>query len=119
MQRLLCLPLALALTIIAPQLASAQPNSATLQPLPIRQAMRLRPIQPTCQNKRDSLTGNVTAVQGDRITVQSDRGASQSIVLPAASGGQFTNLVGQRVIVNRVICYPEQMIPAPPVPQKW
>lgn len=63
--------------------------------------------------------GNVTAVQGDRITVQPDHRASQSIILPAASGGQFTSLVGQRVIVNRVICYPEQMIPAPPVPQKW
>jgi hypothetical protein len=111
--KLAVLPLALGLVALIPDLArgEALPPSTTI-------AARSTPPS------HAKLVGRVQSVQGATIVMALDNGTTRSVALPNAAGGDFSFLVGQRIVLTEVICVPPIVPPVqtrvPNVtPQKW
>jgi hypothetical protein len=116
--KLVILPLALGLVALIPNLARADalPQTATIA------TQSTTPVYGQAK-----LVGRVERVQGATIVMALDNGTTRSVALPDAAGGDFSFLVGQRIVLTEVICVPPIVPPAgqtqtrvPKVtPQKW
>jgi hypothetical protein len=111
--KLVALPLALGLVALVPDLVRADT-------LPV--AIASRSATPVYGQAK--LVGRVERVQGATIVMALDNGTTRSVALPDAAGGDFSFLVGQRIVLTEVICVPPIVPPVrtrvPNVtPQKW
>jgi hypothetical protein len=113
--KLAVLPLALGLVGLIPDLVRADvlPPSTTIA------ARSTPPV-----SSQAKLIGRVRSVQGATIVMALDNGTTRSVALPDAAGGDFSFLVGKRIVLTEVLCVPPIV---PPVqtrvpnitPQKW
>jgi hypothetical protein len=116
--KLAFMPLALGLVALTPDLARADVVPAEAATIVARSATA--PVYGQAK-----LVGRVQRVQGATIVMALDNGTTRSVALPDAAGGDFSFLVGKRIVLTEVICTPPIVKSPPPIitqtitPQKW
>jgi hypothetical protein len=112
--KLAFLPLALGLIALTPELARADVVS------PVTTAVAARSTGTVYGQEK--LVGRVQRIQGATVVLALDNGTTRSVDLPDAAGGDFSFLVGKRIVLTQVICVPPVISPPQTrviTPQKW
>jgi hypothetical protein len=109
--RLTVLPLMFGLVALTPELARAD-NATPPATITAR----------SVTYGQEKIVGRVQRVKGATVVLALDNGTTRSVDLPDAAGGDFSFLVGKRIVLTQVICVPPIVLqPAQTgiIPQKW